>query len=162
MGYRNALTFERASELLEADPDRGLLRWRKPESRAGRRAGSAPTEPSDYCIVAVDGTLYKVHRVMWLLCTGKWPENIVDHINGDRHDNRMANLRDVPHAVNQRNQAYHRAGVTKGEWDRAIRERAAARQSAALPPIAPARPANVARPAVRQWPRVAAPARPWP
>ena len=35
------------------------------------------------------------HRVAWFLTTGKWPPSnlSIDHINGDRHDNRFVNLR---------------------------------------------------------------------
>jgi hypothetical protein len=44
----------------------------------------------------------KAHRVILALTTGGWPEH-VDHINGDRADNRLSNLRAINHAENQRN-----------------------------------------------------------
>jgi hypothetical protein len=44
-----------------------------------------------------------VHRVVWLLHTGDWPKQVIDHINRDRTDNRIENLRDVSIGINVRN-----------------------------------------------------------
>lgn len=49
-----------------------------------------------------DHNLY-AHRVLWALEFGQWPEQQIDHINGDKTDNRLVNLREVSHAENQRN-----------------------------------------------------------
>ena len=55
------------------------------------------------------GTLFKkrllLHRVAFVLQTGSWPTQTVDHINGDRLDNRWANLRDISKGNNNRNAA---------------------------------------------------------
>lgn len=113
---KHHLSFARASALLEADPIAGTLRWKPASGRHGLAGATRPAEPCNYRNVVIDGRGYKAHRLMWLLCTGAWPEFVVDHINGDRHDNRLANLRDVPHAENQRNQSFHRAGARKSDW----------------------------------------------
>lgn len=49
-------------------------------------------------------TPFKAHRVAWAIYHGAWPEGHIDHINGCTSDNRIANLRDVTHAENMRNQ----------------------------------------------------------
>lgn len=49
------------------------------------------------------GKQYLVHRVIWLLNFGNWPIYEIDHINGDRTDNRINNLQDVTTADNGRN-----------------------------------------------------------
>ena len=48
---------------------------------------------------------YLAHRVAWAIYSGAWPENEIDHINGDRLDNRIANLRSVTHQENSKNRA---------------------------------------------------------
>jgi hypothetical protein len=49
------------------------------------------------------GEAYLAHRVAWAIYSGSWPENEIDHINGDRLDNRIANLRSVTSQENSKN-----------------------------------------------------------
>lgn len=51
------------------------------------------------------------HRLAWVLHYGEWPKHQIDHINGNRADNRIWNLRDVPQVVNAQNR---RVGSTTG------------------------------------------------
>lgn len=72
--------------------------------RVGKKAGC----PNDagYVKILIDGKYYSGHRVAWLIMTGevvKYPEFEIDHINGDRGDNRFSNLRKVTKSENQRN-----------------------------------------------------------
>lgn len=63
---------------------------------------------------------YRAHRVVWLLAYGDWPADQIDHINGVKSDNRLANLRDVNNATNGRNQkrsSRNKSGVTGVFWD---------------------------------------------
>jgi hypothetical protein len=64
------------------------------------------------------------HRLAWLIVHGEWPD-IIDHISGDSLDNRIANLRSVSRALNQRNQRLqirNKSGFpgvwldTRGRW----------------------------------------------
>ena len=97
-------TFDEVSELLAYDATTGRLTWRV--SRCNVKAGSAAgTSCKDgYVRIRILGTSYGAHRVCWLLAHGQWPTHDVDHINGDRADNRLLNLRDVPRGINLQNQ----------------------------------------------------------
>ena len=97
------LTAEILRELVSYDSATGEFRWRVKVSNvhAGTIAGSLKV--SGYRALMVDRTLYYAHRLAWLYTYGKWPKDQIDHINGERDDNRLANLREATHAQNGRN-----------------------------------------------------------
>lgn len=79
---------------------------------------------------AIDGTGYRsgrifnktyhAHRIICVLQSGEWPEE-VDHINGDRSDNRWGNLRHVTKRENSKNKrisVLNTSGVTGVYWDK--------------------------------------------
>ena len=72
---------------------------------AGRVAGSI--DANGYVVLTVAGKMHKAHRLAFLLVTGEMPKGQVDHINGNRSDNRWDNLRDVPKLTNALNQKRH-------------------------------------------------------
>jgi len=61
------------------------------------------TKTRGYREILVDRIHYRAHRLAWLYMTGEWPTNGVDHIDGDKLNNRFANLRDIPQAANSQN-----------------------------------------------------------
>jgi hypothetical protein len=78
-------------ELLEYNPESGIFTWRG-TNRRGRVAGCRASD--GYVKIAVDRRQYLAHCLAWLYVHGKWP-HYVEHINGIRHDDRIANLRNV-------------------------------------------------------------------
>lgn len=56
-----------------------------------------------YVKLVVRQKRYEAHRVAWFLSTGDWPTLIIDHINGDKQDNRLSNLREVTKSQNGEN-----------------------------------------------------------
>lgn len=89
-------------KLLDYRRDEGAFYWRVSVGRvsAGTRAGNYS---GAHVSVQVMGRRYFVHRLVWLFEHGEWPAQEIDHINGDPHDNRVENLRDMPRRVNQQN-----------------------------------------------------------
>lgn len=68
----------------------------------GRYAGKPVHIKSQrgYLFVVLKCRKYAVHRLVWLFTHGEWPEHQIDHIDGDRTNNAISNLRDVPAYVN--------------------------------------------------------------
>ena len=99
------LTSERLNELLSYDPDTGHFVWKVNRkgrgARVGKRAGDL--HRNGYRRIRVDGVRYKEHRLIWFYTHGTWPKGDIDHINGVSDDNRITNLRDVPHRTNCEN-----------------------------------------------------------
>lgn len=119
-------------QLLRYDPDTGKLFWHERGAewfvaKSPARAAAlcrlwneryAETEAfshvSDgYKVGAVFGANYKAHRIIWKMQTGEDADQI-DHINGDRVDNRWINLRNVSSSENSRNKRFKYAGLVVG------------------------------------------------
>lgn len=99
------LTQERLKEVLDYDPGTGLFRWRS--YRCGRALAGAVCGTDNgkgYLTIHIDLVHYKAHRLAWLYVHGVWPEDRIDHINGIKGDNRLANLREANKFTNSQNQ----------------------------------------------------------
>ena len=102
-------TPEELRELLRYEPETGKLYWLPRTSGwkgfnatyAGKEAFTA-TDSGGYRIGSLNKARYRAHQVIWALAHGDWPE-VIDHINGDRSDNRIENLRNATDAENRKN-----------------------------------------------------------
>lgn len=134
---KNSLTsIEHLRQLLRYDPAVGVLYWnaREPEwfedgkrsaewrarnwnsAYAGKPAGYIA--PHGYNLVQLPGRMECAHRIAWAMTHGEWPE-FIDHIDGDRSNNKLSNLRNVTRGQNARNKAKpsnNKSGVIGVSW----------------------------------------------
>ena len=129
------------NELLEYNPMTGALVWRKRSEkwfaskggvsaqanaeRWNKRYANKPALSSltnyGYLCGALVGFRVLAHRVVFAMHYGEWPKGQIDHINGDRFDNRICNLRDVSRAENAKNSKKpitNTSGVIGVTWNR--------------------------------------------
>lgn len=102
----NVIEFEKVNELLNYNPENGKLQWKKfraANAQVGDIAGFVGRD--GYVRVKILGRSILAHRIAWLLFYKKQPENEIDHINGDRSDNKISNLRSCDRRQNSRNTA---------------------------------------------------------
>lgn len=130
------------NRLFNYDPITGRLIWLQrgerdcpdPRERArwnGRYAGKEAfgIKPNGYREGMIFRVQHRAHRVAWAMFYGEWPQDDIDHINGDRADNRIGNLRVATRSENSRNTKLRctnssgRVGVSqrRGKWRATIR-----------------------------------------
>lgn len=97
-------TVEQLRATLSINSDTGEV-LRKTDNKRGWRIGDVAgnVNHAGYRQIQVLGARYAAHRLVWYYFKGEWPSNDIDHINGDRDDNRLENLRDVTGQANRQN-----------------------------------------------------------
>lgn len=114
--------YNRLREILNYDSESGIFTWKvKPNRRIkiGQVAGRQSRD--GYIRIRVDRTLYLAHRLAWLYHYGTFPEQEIDHINRNKLDNSIGNLRDVCRSTNNRNkdtQSNNSSGVAGVSFDK--------------------------------------------
>ena len=92
-------------ECVSYDPETGIFLWKKSlsnRSKSGSKFG-ANLDSKGYYRSVFRGKQYRTHRLAWFHYYGEMPDGLIDHINGDRLDNRIANLRVADDTLNARN-----------------------------------------------------------
>lgn len=101
------LSLDLANKLLSYNPESGEFIWLVNAGKSGHiKAGSVAggiDSANGYRRIQINGKPYRAHRLAWFFATGKFPSEFLDHINGIKSDNRIANLREATSDQNNRN-----------------------------------------------------------
>lgn len=104
---------------LHFDPQTGIFTWKKQLSSTciiGHEAGYINS--CGYRDISINGVSYKAHRLAWLITYGTWPD-LIDHIDTNKSNNAIKNLRKATTSENSRNQSIKRrnsSGVPCVYW----------------------------------------------
>lgn len=102
------MKIEDFKKYLEYDPDTGLL------TKKTNYGCIYLNNKTGYLFFAIKRKHYRYHRICWAIHYNKWPVSFIDHINGNKTDNRITNLKDCENRENQQNQKRHREGKLVG------------------------------------------------
>lgn len=105
MDARRNVTADKLREILSYDPETGLFRWRISPSAnvvVGANAGTL-NRASNRHYITINNVMHRRSRLAWLYVHGEWPRFVIDHINSNPQDDRIANLRDVTSTLNAQN-----------------------------------------------------------
>jgi hypothetical protein len=106
-------TIEELREYLDYEPETGVLRWKKaPSNRAKVGAIIGAVNSRGYVTMGFKHARHQAHRVAFALHNGRWPHPCCDHIDGNKLNNRAANLRECSFSANQHNVGVARSNTS--------------------------------------------------
>lgn len=94
----NTELIEELRNTFDYHPDGYLIR-----KKNGKPCGKHANHPTGYAYVSVGGRMLRAHRIIFAIVYRRMPVGEIDHLNGNRSDNRIENLRDVSRPENQHN-----------------------------------------------------------
>ena len=119
---RNRINQNLLKEILKYDDEVGRLRWTI--SKCGIKLGSIAgnvNKVSGYRRISINGISYYEHRLIWIYHNGYDSENFIDHIDGNRSNNRIENLQELTHYCNTQKKRNNTSGHTGVTWYKARR-----------------------------------------
>ena len=94
---------ELAKKRIDYNRETGIFTWAESGRGIRMSATAGCADVHGYWKIKLGRKAYRAHRLAWLIVYGEWPSSDLDHINGDRLDNRLENLREATHSLNMQN-----------------------------------------------------------
>ena len=99
------ISLEKVKSLLDYDPCTGVFTWKVTKRRMVKGAVAGFMTSTGYKRICILGHELKAHRLAWFYVYGCWPDGELDHINRNRIDNKISNLRNASRSVNSHNRS---------------------------------------------------------
>lgn len=118
MGKRSSITIEEIAKVVSYDPNTGIMTWLKEtpgRAKIGDPAGYLDAS-TGYTKIGIYYKRYYAHRIAFMLMTGRWPSNQIDHIDGNRANNSWSNIREATRSENMVNRVSPRRLCRKGAY----------------------------------------------
>jgi len=93
----------RLKEILHYNADTGIFTWNLPRIGISKNTVAGTVGKRGYARISINGNRNYAHRLAWFYIYGYLPEGEIDHIDRNRINNKISNLREVSRACNERN-----------------------------------------------------------
>ena len=114
------INYQEVRELFNYDEECGVLVSKKVRGSRGSVGPNLGANDRGYKVVGINGKTYRTHRLVWLWYYGYLPENGIDHIDRDRGNNKISNLREVSkrcNSINSKTSSNNISGIRGISWN---------------------------------------------